>query len=154
MKSFERLNFPEVNLNIKYEGEQPLVFDFIRKKWLVLTPEEWVRQHLVNYLVTQKGYPPSLISLEAGLKYNRLSKRSDVLIYNKHGKPLFILECKAPEVAIAQKVIEQVSMYNKSIGAAFLCVTNGFKHYCWTFNPITKQFDFLPQLPNFQEIAL
>jgi hypothetical protein len=153
MNAFERLNFPEVILKIKYENESPFVFDTIRKKWLVLTPEEWVRQHLVNYLVTQKSYPSSLISLEAGLKYNALSKRTDVLVYNKLGKPLMVLECKATKVPINQKVIEQISVYNKSIGANYLCVTNGIKHYCWTFNVSEHQFNFLQQIPNFNEIS-
>lgn len=153
MKPFETLNFPEADLKIKYEQLKPYVFDAIRKKWLLLTPEEWVRQHLVNYLITYKNYPASLISLESGLKYNALSKRTDVLVYNKSGKPLLVLECKAPEVAITQKVIEQVSVYNKTIAAAYLCVTNGLKHYCWTFNQITQKFDFLNQIPDFEEIA-
>lgn len=153
MKTFERLNFPEADLKIKQEANKAMVFDFIRKKWLVLTPEEWVRQHLVNYLITYKSYPPSLISLEAGLKYNALNKRSDVLIYNKLAKPLFVLECKAPEVAIAQNVIEQVSVYNKTIGAQYLCVTNGLKHYCWTFIAEDNKFSFLKEIPDFKEIT-
>jgi len=152
LKTFATLNFPEVELKTKQEGVGLFVFDGIRKKWLVLTPEEWVRQHLVNYLVTHKSFPPSLISLEAGLKYNALSKRSDVLVYNKLGKPMLIIECKAPEVAITQKVIEQVSVYNKTIGAAYLCVSNGLKHYCWTFNTILNKFDFLQKIPHFKEI--
>ncbi len=153
MKTFEKLNFPEVSLKIKYENVKPLVFDAIRKKWLVLTPEEWVRQHLVNYLIIHKNYPGSLISLEAGLKYNALSKRTDILVYNKMGNPLLVLECKASEVAITQKVIEQISVYNKTIGATYLCVTNGLKHYCWTFNEAQNKFDFLQQIPDFKEIA-
>jgi hypothetical protein len=152
LKTFASLNFPEINLKTKEEQNTPFVFDFIRKKWLVLTPEEWVRQHLVNYLVTQKGFPASLISLEAGLKYNELKKRTDVVVYNKLGKPFMILECKAPEIAITQKVIEQVSMYNKTIGASFLCVTNGLKHYCWSFNILAQKFEFLQQIPDFTEI--
>jgi hypothetical protein len=153
MKTFEKLNFPEASLKIKYENVKPFVFDDIRKKWLVLTPEEWVRQHLVNYLIIHKSYPGSLISLEAGLKYNALSKRTDILVYNKMGNPLLVLECKASEVAITQKVIEQISVYNKTIGATYLCVTNGLKHYCWTFNEAQNNFDFLKQIPDFKEIA-
>ncbi len=153
LKTFERLNFPDSDLKIKYEENRSLVFDFIRKKWLVLSPEEWVRQHLVNYLVMFKSYPPSLISLEAGLKYNALSKRSDVLVYNKLGHPLLILECKAPEVPVSQLVIDQVSIYNKTIGAEFLCVTNGLKHYCWTFKTSENKFEFLNQIPDFKEIT-
>lgn len=153
MKNFERLNFPDTSLKIKYDKEKPYVFDQIRKKWLLLTPEEWVRQHLVNYLITFKHYPASLISLEAGLKYNALSKRTDMLVFNKLGKPLMVLECKASEVAISQNVIEQVSRYNKTIQAKYLCVSNGLKHYCWTYNEEAQNFDFLNQIPDFNEIA-
>ena len=153
MKTFEKLNFPESSLKLKYDNLKPFVFDNIRKKWLLLTPEEWVRQHLVNYLVTHKNYPSSLISLEAGLKYNKLVKRTDLLVYNKMGLPLIIFECKASKVAIDQKVIAQISVYNKTIGAAYLCVTNGLKHYCWTIVETQNKFDFLQQIPDFKEIA-
>jgi hypothetical protein len=147
------LNFPDCELKIKDEENKSLVFDFIRKKWLVLTPEEWVRQHVVNYLVNYKSYPLSLISLEAGLKYNALSKRSDILVYNKLGHPLLIIECKAPEVVVSQLVIDQVSIYNKTIGAKFLYVTNGLKHYCWTFKALENKFEFLSQIPDFKDIS-
>ncbi len=153
MKTFEKLNFPESSLKLKYDNLKPFVFDNIRKKWLLLTPEEWVRQHLVNYLVTHKNYPSSLISLEAGLKYNNLVKRTDLLIYNKMGVPLIIFECKASKGAINQKVIAQISVYNKTIGAAYLCVTNGLKHYCWTIVEAQNKFEFLQQIPDFKEIA-
>lgn len=154
MNTFEKLNLPEVELRLKHESQTNYVFDPIRKKWLVLTPEEWVRQHIVNYLVNYKNYPPSLISMEASLKYNQLSKRSDVLIFNKLGKPLLIIECKAAKVRIVQKVIEQVSLYNKTIGAIFLCVSNGLNHYCWTMNQNSQKFDFLKQIPDYNEIKV
>lgn len=154
IKSFERLNFPEVSLKVKYQNLKPFVFDSIRRKWLVLTPEEWVRQHLVNYLITNKNYPVSLMSLEAGLKYNALSKRTDLLVYNKLGNPLIVFECKASDVAINQKVIEQISVYNKTIGATYLCVSNGLKHYCWTFNQTENNFTFLAQIPDFKDISI
>lgn len=154
MKTFEKLNFPEIRLKLKQDKLSTIVFDAIRKKWLVLTPEEWVRQHLINYLVMHKSYPVSLISLEAGLKYNAMQKRSDLLVYTTAGKPLFVVECKASHVLITQKVIEQVSVYNKSIGAKYVCVTNGLKHYCWTFNSETNGFDFLIEIPDFKEIGI
>lgn len=153
MKTFEKLNFPESSLKIKYDNLKPFVFDSIRKKWLVLTPEEWVRQHLINYLIIHKNYPASLISLEAGLKYNTLSKRTDVLVYNKSGKPFLIIECKAPKISIDQKVIEQIGVYNKTKDATYLCVTNGLKHYCWSYNEIENKFIFLQEIPDFKEIS-
>lgn len=152
-KTFEKLNFPEASLKIKFDNLKPFVFDHIRKKWLVLTPEEWVRQHLINYLITHKNYPASLISLESGLKYNALIKRTDLLIYNNTGNPLLIIECKAPKVAIDQKVIEQIGVYNKTIAATYSCVTNGLKHYCWTYDELENKFNFLQQIPDFKEIS-
>lgn len=152
LKTFKKLNFPEFEPKLKYKNNQTFILDSIRKKWLLLTPEEWVRQHLVNYLLTIKNYPASLISLETGLKYNSLQKRSDILVYNKAGNPFLLVECKSTEVTINQKVIDQVSVYNKSIHATFLCVTNGLKHYCWTFNKITSEFEILKQIPDFVEI--
>jgi hypothetical protein len=149
LKTFPKLDFPEVDLKLKHADGQTYVFDQIRKKWLLLTPEEWVRQHLVNYLVAFKKYPASLISLESGLKYNTLNKRSDVLVYDKNSKPFLLAECKSTEIAINQKVIEQVSMYNTSIKATNLLVTNGLKHYCWTYNTTLNKFELLQQIPEF-----
>lgn len=151
MKTYKKLNFPEFEPKLKNENNQTFVLDHIRKKWLLLTPEEWVRQHLVNYLITIKNYPASLISLEAGLKYNSLQKRSDILVYSKSRKPFLLVECKSTDVIINQKVIDQVSVYNKSINATFLCVSNGLKHYCWTFNKMNSEFEILNQIPDYIE---
>lgn len=150
MKSFEALNFPVFDIKLKHQPEKSWVFDSIRKKWLVLTPEEWVRQHLINYLINYKEFPPSLISLESGLKYHVLSKRSDVLVYSPEGAPVMIVECKAPSVAISQKVLEQISVYNTSVKAKYLCVTNGLKHFCWTVTD--HQFEFQKAIPGWNEI--
>lgn len=149
MKTLQKLNFPEFELKIKNDVGQTFVFDSIRKKWLVLTPEEWVRQHLIHYLVSYKNYPPALISLEAGLKYHTLAKRTDVLVYDKNARPYLLVECKSAEVIINQKVVEQVSMYNKSVEAPFLCVTNGIKHYCWAVHNASGNFEMLNQIPEF-----
>ena len=123
------LNFPEFHFRFnqpekgKYE-----IFDELRKKFLMLTPEEWVRQHIIRYLIEHKNYPKSLIALERGIKYNELKKRFDVLVLDRNGNPFFLVECKAPEVNLTQKAVEQVCLYNKTIGAEFLGVSNGIVH--------------------------
>jgi len=143
-----KINFPEYEFRTKTEGQRTLIFDRIRKKYIVLTPEEFVRQHLINYLVTEKGYPATLISVEAPLKYARMDKRSDLLINNNSGQPLMLVECKAPEVAITQKVFEQIAIYNLTIQAPYLMVTNGLQHYCLK----AATSCFLKEVPEYEEL--
>ena len=127
-----------------------LVFDPIRKKRIVLTPEETVRQNLIKYLTTQKGYPQSLISVEAPLKYAGACKRSDLLVYNNAGQPLMLIECKAPEVALTNKVFEQIAIYNLAIKAPYLLITNGVQTFCMKAN--TSPPHFLKELPEYEEM--
>jgi len=112
-------------VRLKKRGAQTLIFDFIRKKWLVLTPEEWVRQHLVNYLVTEKKFIASSISIEKELILNDLKKRYDVVVYNRNLQPYLIIECKAPYVALDRPVVEQALRYNLTVKAELLMITNG-----------------------------
>lgn len=125
------LNFPEFHFRISQPEEGKYeIFDELRKKYLLLTPEEWVRQHIIKYLIDHKNYPKSLIALERGIRYNELMKRFDVLVLDRNGDPFFLIECKAPEVKLTQKAVEQVCLYNKTIGAAFLGISNGIVHIC------------------------
>lgn len=112
-------------MRIKKQGEQTLVFDFVRKKWLVLTPEEWVRQHVLNYLVTEKKIPASSISVEKELVLNDLKKRYDIVVYSRELKPYLIVECKAPYITLDKLVVEQALRYNLIIKADLLMITNG-----------------------------
>jgi len=129
-----------------------LIFDCIRKKYVTLTPEEWVRQHLIYYLITEKGYPATLISVETPLKYARLDKRSDVIVYDRNGKPLMLAECKAPEVNITQKVFEQIAVYNLTIQAQFLLITNGLQHYCLAAATESSPVCFLYEIPDYEDL--
>ncbi len=146
------LNFPKYRVLIKNKEEKTLIFDSIRKKYVMLTPEEWVRQHLINYLVTEKKYPASLISVEMPLKYVRLNKRSDVVVFDCNGNPLMIAECKAPEVKITQSVFDQIFIYNGTIKTACLMVTNGLQHYCISIFPDGKPNQFLKEIPSYEEL--
>ncbi len=148
----DSMNLPEPNLKLKQQKGQTYVFDPIRKKWLILTPEEHVRQTLIYFLVHYKSYPASLISLEQGHRFNRLKKRTDIVIYNRLGVPIMLLECKASHVPLTQKVVEQVSVYNQSIGAKYLCISNGVTHYCWYFDREKSKFVFLQELPDWESL--
>ena len=148
------LNFPSFDVRTREEGERTLIFDGIRKKYVALTPEEWVRQHLIHYLIWEKNYPASLISVETPLKYARMGKRSDVLVSDRNGQPLILAECKAPEVAITQRVFEQIAVYNLAIQAPCLMVTNGLQHYCMAAATESLPARFLNEVPDYGNLLL
>lgn len=149
MQRLPALNFPTYSFKLKEEAEKTFIFDAIRKKWLVLTPEEWVRQHMIEYLIQEKKYPKSLIQLEGGLKVNTLQKRSDILIYDSYGKPLLLVECKADTVKITQGVFEQIAAYNTQLQVRYLVVSNGLHHYCCEMDYTSKSYRFLAEIPVF-----
>ena len=146
------LNLPDYPHKIKQEKDKAYIFDFIRKKYLVLTPEEWVRQHFVHYLITLKKFPSSLIVIEKGLKLNEMQKRADVLVYNKNGNPLVLVECKAASVKITQETFNQIARYNMNFKVPYLIVTNGLQHYCCKIDFINQSFLFLNDIPNYEEM--
>ena len=148
------LNFPTFDFRTKSEGKRMLIFDGIRKKFVALTPEEWVRQHLIHYIIREKNYPATLISVETPLKYARMDKRSDVLVYDRNGQPLMLAECKAPEVAITQKVFEQIAIYNHTIQAPYLMLTSGLQHYCLTAATDSAPACFLNEIPEYRELSV
>ena len=119
------LKYPPFDVRLKKQQGQTYIFDFIRKKWLVLTPEEWVRQHLLNYLITVKKFPLSVISIEKELLLNDLRKRYDVVVYDNHLKPRLIVECKAPYIALDNTVVSQALHYNLTIKAQMVMISNG-----------------------------
>ena len=145
----EKLNLPEYNFKIKNRDGKIAIFDSIRKKYVVLTPEEWVRQNLVEYLNQYLNYPKSLVKLESGLKYNQLKKRSDILVFDREGAPFMLVECKSPKVSINQKAFDQAAGYNYTIKAPYIVVTNGIKHYCCKIDHTSRKISFQAQLPRF-----
>ncbi len=116
---------------------------------MVLTPEEWVRQHFINYLIQELHYPKSLFRIEGSLSYNKLQKRSDILIYNRLGKPWMLIECKSPTIKLTQKAFNQVAVYNMTIGAHYIAVTNGMIHYCYESMKPGEPAVFLNDFPQF-----
>jgi hypothetical protein len=146
-----QLNLPFYNITLKEENGNHFIFDDIRKKYLRLTPEEWVRQNFVKYLIDEKKYPPSLIIIEKGLKLNELTKRADVLIY-KNSSPILLVECKAPTVKINQNTFDQISRYNLTFKVPYLMVTNGMSHYCCQIDFEKNSYHFLEDIPEFGEL--
>lgn len=141
------LNFPPIEASIKLKDDKHYIFDLIRKKYLLITPEEWVRQHIIHFLINHKNYSKSLISTEKGLNYNKLAKRSDILTFSKNGTPFLLIECKAPEIKINDKVFEQVSIYNQTIQAPFIAVSNGLSTYICSIDFEKNSYTFLEDFP-------
>ncbi|MES2619155.1 MAG: type I restriction enzyme HsdR N-terminal domain-containing protein [Bacteroidota bacterium] len=123
-----QLNFKAYNFTIKKDKDNARIFDIVRKKYVVLTPEEWVRQHVIHYLIEEKGYGEGLIAVEKAVKYNNLSKRFDVYVANNDGSPHILVECKAPSVKLSNATLQQAGMYLKELKARYVFITNGIQH--------------------------
>ncbi len=145
----ERLNLPTYNFKLKNSQNKTLIFDKLRKKYVVLTPEEWVRQHFVHFLIDKKNYPETLIAIEKQLTINNLKKRTDILIFNTNGNPEIIIECKAPSVKISQETFDQIARYNIKLNAKFLIVTNGITHFYCQMDFNNKTYIFLKDFPSY-----
>ncbi|WP_372751198.1 type I restriction enzyme HsdR N-terminal domain-containing protein [Labilibaculum sp.] len=148
----ENLNLPTYSFKIKSELQRKLIFDSIRKKYVVLTPEEWVRQNFIQYLVTEKGFPASLIAVEKKVDVNLLPQRSDVILYGCNAQPIMIVECKSVKIKITQNVFNQIARYNMKLRVPFLVVSNGLQHYCCQMDYENKSFAFLPEIPLYANI--
>lgn len=146
----EKLNLPEIQCNIRKKGGKTEIFDIIRKKFVALSPEEWVRQHFLHYLIEHLNYPKTLFKVEAGLTYNRLQKRSDILVYDRDMSPLLLVECKSYSYKLNQDTLNQIGVYNKTIGAKYLVITNGINHFCCAVGENGK-YSFLSSIPDFDE---
>ena len=153
MKIMTKLNLPDYSFRIKTEEDKTFIFDEIRKKFLLLTPEEWVRQNFIKYLIHEKGFPSSLMAIESGLKINKNIFRADLLVYNKKGIPILVVEFKAPEIKITQKAFDQIARYNIKFRAGYLIVSNGLKHYCCLLNKKEGVYSFLKNIPLYNEIT-
>lgn len=143
------LNLPKYSFRIKNRENKLYIFDKIRKKDLLLTEEEWVRQNFVSYLHEDKKYPLSLIALEKQCKVNDLVKRTDILVFDKTGSPYIIVECKAPQIQISQDTFDQIARYNMKLNAAYLIVTNGLQHYFCQMDHKAMRYQFLKEIPDY-----
>ncbi|MBM3403693.1 MAG: type I restriction enzyme HsdR N-terminal domain-containing protein [Bacteroidetes bacterium] len=152
MKMFPDLNLPAYPLRIQRQGEAFDVFDPARKKFVSLTPEEWVRQHVLMYLNRDRGCPLTLMSIEGQIVVNGQPKRYDMAVFRNNGSPLLVVECKAPEVEITQNVFDQIAVYNMQLGASFLLVSNGLTHHCCRMDHAARAFRFLDAVPSYEEM--
>lgn len=148
------LNLPKFETHIDKIEDIFYIWDNLRKKKLVLTPEEWVRQHFVNYLINYLKYPKSRIANEIELELNKLKKRCDTIIYNQYIEPVMILEYKAPNIALNQKTIDQILRYNIILKVNYLVISNGISHYCFKINRENNDYEYLDKIPMYKEIIL
>lgn len=146
------LNMPHYPFKLIRDGERLLIYDELRKKNLILSPEEWVRQHWIQYLVLEKNFPKSLIQAEGGLMLNSLSKRTDLVAFNRLGNRILIAEFKAPHIKISQNTFDQIARYNIVHKVPYLLVSNGLQHYYCFVDFKTTQYQFLADLPDFEEM--
>ena len=144
-----QLMLPKAVLKIKLVEGTTQVFDIVRKKYFVLTPEEWVRQHFIHFLNIEKKYPLGLMRVEKIIKYNNLRTRADIVLYNTDGKPNMIVECKAPNVKITQDSFNQIAKYNFQLRSEFLVVTNGLQHFCCKMDYNKNEIKFVEDIPSF-----
>ena len=147
-----QLNLPEYNFRIKKLDEKLLIFDSQRKRYVSLTPEEWVRQHFIRFLIEEKGYPAAYLAVEKQLSLNGMKKRCDAILYNEHALPILIIELKAPSVSITQTTFDQVAVYNAKLKVDFFMISNGIEHYCCKVDTLNSQYKFFPELPEYSKL--
>jgi type I site-specific restriction endonuclease len=145
----KKLNFPSFEFRIEKIENKLMIFDVLRKKSVRLTPEEWVRQHLIRYLIEIRHYPKSMIKVESGLKYNTLLKRSDVLIFDQAGSPFMVIECKSPETKLDDNVVHQVAAYSRSLQVRYIGISNGLNHFCWEIDQKNRSTVSLDDFPEY-----
>ncbi|MDD4969704.1 MAG: type I restriction enzyme HsdR N-terminal domain-containing protein [Paludibacter sp.] len=147
-----QLNLPEYNFRIKKLDDKFLIFDSQRKRYVSLTPEEWVRQHFIRFLIEEKGYPAAYLAVEKQLNMNGMKKRCDAILYNEHALPILIIELKAPTVPITQATFDQVAVYNAKLKVDFFMISNGIEHYCCKVDTLNSQYKFFPELPEYSKL--
>jgi predicted type IV restriction endonuclease len=146
------INLPVFETNIIKKDNISMIFDILRRKYVKITPEEWVRQHFVHFLIEHKGYPKSLLANEVSLNLNGTQKRCDTVLYHRNLSPQMIIEYKAPQINIAQKVFDQIARYNIVLRVDYLIVSNGLQHYCCKIDYESQSYTFLPDIPAYTSL--
>ena len=147
-----RLNLPQYEIKIGEKDGKRTIFDFLRRKYVALTPEEWVRQHFTHYLTDHKGYPKGLLGNEVELHISEKRLRCDTILYNKQGQPQMIIEYKAPTIKIQQKTFDQISVYNLLLHVDYLIVSNGLQYYCCKMDYDNQKYLFLQDIPDYENL--
>ena len=144
----KNLNLPNYTFKYKTKEQKKYIYDQIRKKYILLTPEEWVRQNFLQYLIQEKEYSPNLMTVEMGFQLHKIKYRADIVVFDRKGAPSLIVECKAPDIQISQEHFDQITRYNYELKVKFLIVTNGMKHYCASMDYTEKNYQFLKSIPD------
>ena len=152
MFKVQRLNLPPYNISIRQHGGRDQIFDVLRRKFVALTPEEWVRQHFIHFLVDHKGYPASLLANEVQLRVGDKTVRADSVLYDTSLRPMMIVEYKAPSIALTQKVFDQISVYNLLLHVDYLVVSNGLETYCCKMDYDNQKYLFLQDIPDYENL--
>lgn len=147
-----QLNLPTYDLRLRRTGNRDMIFDVLRRKYVALTPEEWVRQHFVHFLIEHKDYPTALLANEIELRIGGKHLRADTLLYNKELRPHMLIEYKSPTIALTQKVFDQISAYNLLLHADYLIVSNGMQHICCRMDYEQNTYHFLEEIPDYSEL--
>ena len=148
----ENFNLPVYDFKVKEEKGKRVIFDSIRKQYVRLTKEEWVRQSFIQYMVEEKNYPPSLICIEKTLRLNKTTKRADVVVYKPATTAKMIVECKSPEIKINQDTLDQAARYNMALMVEYLFLTNGIEHFCLKLDYHEHAYEFIHQIPNYENL--
>ena len=147
-KLFPKLLFPNYTFKLKEQNQRTQIYDIVRRKYVVLTPEEWVRQHFIHFLVNEKKFPASLMAVETAVKSSlNIKRRSDIVVYNTSLQPFLLVECKAPEIKIKQDVFDQIARYNMDLKVKFLVVSNGLNHFCCEMDYENNSYTFVKDIP-------
>lgn len=150
----QKLNLPEYSFRIKTTEGKSYIFDSLRKKYVRLTPEEWVRQNFAQFLIAEKNYSVSLITVEAAVKVNGNPQRADLVVFDRSGNPALVAEFKAPKIKISQQTFDQIVRYNMQLKVKFLIVSNGLDHFCCQINYADNSYSFLPEIPDFSDLLI
>jgi type I site-specific restriction endonuclease len=146
------LNFPTYEFKLRIANKSKQIFDPIRRKWVANTPEEWIRQHMIQYLISEKQFPQSLIAVEMPITVNQTAKRCDIVLFNHDAKPIVIVECKAPNVALSQNTFDQAAVYNLTLLVDYLLITNGIDHYFCKVDFENKKYSFYEEIPLYETL--
>jgi hypothetical protein len=148
----KQLNLPQYSFRITGKEGSEMILDPLRRKYVKLTPEEWVRQNFIQYLIHEGKYPPGLLGIEILFKFNKMMRRADILVHNRSGEPVMIVECKAPEIRIDDKVFDQIVCYNMEFNVPYIVVTNGINHYACKVDNQEKKYEFLLMIPLYEDL--
>jgi hypothetical protein len=150
----KELNLPQYSFKITGKEGSEMILDPVRRRYVKLTPEEWVRQNFIQYLINEGKYPAGLLGIEVLFRFNQLKRRVDILVHNRKGEPVLIVECKSPDVKIDESVFEQIASYNMKFKVPYLVVTNGMHHYACKINHEEMKFEYLLVIPLYQDLLL